>query len=56
MFNVKIFIALEESDLSMLNNAYDMLVSESLSSSSTFSVTNQIIIAREILNARSFSC
>ncbi len=33
-----------------------MLVSELLSSSSTFFVTNQIIIACKILNARSFSC
>ena len=56
MFDVKIFIALEESDSSMLNNAHDMLASESLSSLLTFSVTNQIIIAREILNAHSFSC
>jgi len=56
MFDVRILIALEESDSSTSNNAHDMLVSESLSSSSTFSVTNQIIIACEILNARSFSC
>ncbi len=33
-----------------------MLVSKSLSSSSTFSVMNQIIIACKILNACSFSC
>ncbi len=56
MFNVRILIALEESDSLISNNAHDMLVSKSLSSLSTFSVTNQIIIAREILNARSFSC
>ncbi len=55
MFNMRILIALEESDSSTLNNVYDMLVSKSLSSSSTFFVTNQIIIARKILNARSFS-
>jgi len=56
MFNVKIFIALEESDSSMSNNAYDMLVSKSLSSSSTFFVMNQIIIACKILNVHSFNC
>ncbi len=33
-----------------------MLVSESLSSSSTFSVMNQIIIACKILNVQSFNC
>ncbi len=33
-----------------------MLVSESLSLLSTFSVMNQIIIVHKILNARSFSC
>jgi len=56
MFNVKIFIALEQLDSLTLNNVYDMLVLELLSSSSTFSVMNQIIIAHEILNARSFNC
>ena len=55
MFNVRILIALEESDSSTLNNVYDMLVSELLSSSLTFSVMNQIIIACKILNAHSFS-
>ncbi len=55
MFNVRILIALKESDSLTLNNVYDMLVSESLSSSSTFFVTNQIIIACKILNARSFN-
>jgi len=53
---MKILIALKESDSSTLNNAYDMLVSELLSSSLIFFVTNQIIIACKILNARSFSC
>ncbi len=33
-----------------------MLVSESLSSSSTFFVTNQIIIIYKVLNVHSFSC
>ncbi len=56
MFDVRILIALEESDSSTSNNVHDMLVSESLSSSSTFSVTNQTVIARKILNARAFSC
>jgi len=56
MFNVRILIALKESDSLTLNNAHDMLVSKSLSSLSTFSVMNQIIIAREILNVRSFNC
>ncbi len=56
MFNVRILIALKKSDSLTLNNAHDMLASESLSSSLTFSMTNQIIIACKILNARSFSC
>jgi len=55
MFNVKILIALKESDSLMSNNVHDMLVLKSLSSSSTFSVMNQIIIACKILNMRSFS-
>jgi len=56
MFNVRILIALEESDSLTLNNVYDILMLESLSSLLTFFVMNQIIIARKILNARSFSC
>jgi len=55
MFNVRILITLKESNSSMLNNAHDMLASESLSSSLTFSVMNQIVIACKILNARSFN-
>jgi len=56
MFNVRILIALKESDSSTLNNAYDMLMSESLSLSLTFFVTNQIIIVYKILNVHSFNC
>ncbi len=56
MFNVRILVALEESDSSTLNNVYDMLASESFSSSLTFFVMNQIIIAYEILNVYSFNC
>ncbi len=40
----------------MLNNVHDMLVLQSLSSLSAFSVMSQIIIARKILNAWFFSC
>jgi len=56
MFDVIIFIALKELNSLMLNNAYDMLMSELLSSSLTFFVMNQIIIACKILNAHSFNC
>ncbi len=53
---MKILIVLKESNSSILNNVYDMLMLKSLSSSLTFSVMNYIIIACKILNARSFSC
>ncbi len=56
MFDVIIFIALKELNSLMLNNAYDMLMSELLSSSLTFFVMNQIIIACKILNVHSFNC
>jgi len=55
MFNVKILITLEKSNSSTSNNVYDMLASKSLSSSLTFFVINQIIIACKILNAHSFN-